>query len=50
MYTRYYLTHFPSNLVYHVNETGWTFHGNHDVGALHYEYEDLKARESQIAV
>ncbi|RUS22975.1 hypothetical protein BC937DRAFT_94243 [Endogone sp. FLAS-F59071] len=36
--------------LYHVNNNGWTFHGSHDVDGLHYEYEDLKARELQVAV
>jgi len=36
--------------LYHVNANGWTHHGSHDVNGLHYEYEDLKARELQVAV
>jgi len=34
--------------LYHVTENGWTYHGKHDVNNLHYEYEDLKARELQV--
>ncbi|KAI8067156.1 proteasome component PRE2 [Gongronella butleri] len=33
--------------LYHVNESGWTYHGNHDVGELHWEYQDEVARGGQ---
>ncbi|OZJ04645.1 Proteasome subunit beta type-5 [Bifiguratus adelaidae] len=34
--------------LYHVTEGGWVYHGNHDVGPLHWEYQDLKAREHAL--
>ncbi|ORY96176.1 proteasome component PRE2 [Syncephalastrum racemosum] len=33
--------------LYHVTEEGWTYHGNHDVGTLHYDYQDEKAKSRQ---
>ncbi|KAI8374249.1 proteasome component PRE2 [Radiomyces spectabilis] len=33
--------------LYHVTEGGWEFHGNHDVGALHWEYQDEIAKSAQ---
>ncbi|KAI9491190.1 proteasome component PRE2 [Zychaea mexicana] len=30
--------------LYHVTEEGWTYHGNHDVGPLFFEYQDEMAR------
>jgi len=33
--------------LYHVTKDGWVYHGNHNAGFMHYEYEDLKARERQ---
>ncbi|KAI8147104.1 proteasome component PRE2 [Fennellomyces sp. T-0311] len=33
--------------LYHVTEEGWTYHGNHDVGPLYYEYQDQMARGRQ---
>jgi 20S proteasome subunit beta 5 len=33
--------------LYHVQEDGWVYHGNTDIGDLHYEYQDLNARERQ---
>lgn len=35
------------HVVYHVTESGWEYHGNHDVGPLHYEYQDELARSRQ---
>jgi len=32
-------------IVYHVTEEGWTYHGNHDVGNLHWDYQDGVASE-----
>lgn len=32
-------------IVYHVTEEGWTYHGNHDVGSLHWDYQDGVASE-----
>ncbi|EPZ32630.1 N-terminal nucleophile aminohydrolase [Rozella allomycis CSF55] len=28
--------------VYHMTQDGWKFHGNHDVGNLYYEYNDVQ--------
>jgi hypothetical protein len=36
--------------VYHIHEEGWTYHGNHDVAALYWDYKDLKAEERAAAV
>ncbi|KAI9262113.1 proteasome component PRE2 [Phascolomyces articulosus] len=33
--------------LYHVTEEGWTYHGNHDVGPLFYEYQDEMAKSRQ---
>ncbi|CAO3583059.1 unnamed protein product [Absidia cylindrospora] len=33
--------------LYHVTEEGWTYHGNHDVGQLHWDYQDETARGAQ---
>ncbi|ORX61360.1 proteasome component PRE2, partial [Hesseltinella vesiculosa] len=33
--------------LYHVNESGWTYHGNHDVGELYWQYQDEVARGGQ---
>lgn len=27
-------------IVYHVTEEGWNYHGNYDVGGLHWDYQD----------
>lgn len=32
-------------IVYHVTEEGWNYHGNHDVGSLHWDYQDGIAKE-----
>ncbi|OBZ87293.1 Proteasome subunit beta type-5 [Choanephora cucurbitarum] len=31
--------------LYHVTEEGWTYHGNHDVGQLHWDYQDGVAKD-----
>ncbi|KAH8553611.1 proteasome component PRE2 [Umbelopsis sp. PMI_123] len=36
--------------LYHIHEDGWTYHGNHDVGPLYYEYQELKAKDRAAAV
>ena len=41
------LLYLLSLLVYHVTEEGWTYHGNHDVGPLFYEYQDEMAKSRQ---
>ncbi|KAI9024386.1 proteasome component PRE2 [Phycomyces nitens] len=33
--------------LYHVTKEGWVFHGNHDVGELHWEYQDEVAKGGQ---
>jgi hypothetical protein len=36
-----------NSIVYHVTENGWDYHGNHDVGELHWEYQDENAKGMQ---